>query len=283
MALSRPALLLALAFASYFAPSLPLARSEASGSGPRPADQRDYPDSANGCAPATLLNFLQFAGPEHRPALQSLVGGTDGVRMRFLVDRYYRHRRSVADRSRMRWGVHGIGCEDFAAGIAELLADHGIAPPDSAYLDREEGESEAEHLSRIHGMMRRSLAAEVPPILNLRSFVVKRREQNGDEPRWETAIGHYVLVVAIAEAPSATGFEVEAIDPWKGRRSALYLHREANGRSFLALKGDEDTGEWLEGRPFLQVLAPGAPTLRPANLEWHDRYLVVANHLIGRF
>jgi len=31
------------------------------------------------------------------------------------------------------------------------------------------------------------------------------------------------------------------------------------------------------------VLAPGVPTLRPANLEWHERYLVVANYLIGRF
>src|SRR5690606_35185660 len=153
MRLPRPALLLALILPAF-------ARS---GDAPRPADQRDYPDSANGCAPATLLNFLQFAGPEYGPALKSLVGATDGVRMRFLVDRYYRHRPSAANRNRMRWGVHGIGCDDFAAGIAELLADHGLAPPASASLDREEGESEAEHLARVHGMMRRSLAAETPP------------------------------------------------------------------------------------------------------------------------
>ncbi len=248
-----------------------------------PADQRDYADSANGCAPATLLNFLRFGGPEHGPVLKSLVGATDGVRMRFLVDRYYRHRPSTGDRTRMRWGVHGIRCEDFADGIGELFAEHGLAAPSSAYLDREGDESEAEHLARVHGMMKRSLAAGTPPILNLRSFLVKRREKNDDEPRWETATSHYVLVTAVSDAPPAAGFEISAIDPWKGRRTVLYLHREANGRAFLALKGDEETGEWLEGRPFLQVLAPEVPTLRPANLEWSERYLVVANHLIGRF
>ncbi len=250
---------------------------------PVPADQRDYPDSANGCAPATLLNFLTFGGSEYTPVLKSLVGATDGVRMRFLVDRYYRHRPSTGDQTRRRWGVHGIRCEDFAAGIGELLADHGLAPPSSSDLDRQGDESEAEHLSRIHGMISRSLAAETPPILNLRSFVVKRREKNGDQPHWESATSHYVLVTGIQDAPSAAGFEVSVIDPWKGRRTVLYLHREANGRAFLALKGDEETGEWLKGRPFLQVLAPEVPTLRPANLEWSDRYLVVANHLIGRF
>ena len=250
---------------------------------PLPVDQRAYPDSPNGCAPATMLNLLRFGDAVYTPALNGIVGSDDGVKMRFLVDRYFRHRPSTIDASRMRWGVHGIDARDLAAGMNELLADHRIAPLSSTYLDREPEEKDRDHLARVVDLIRRSLDAGTPPVLNLRTYLVKVREENGDQPVWETARSHFVLITAIRGEPGEIGSELEVIDPWQGRRTTLYLHREANGRSFRALKGSEDAGEWLDGRPFLQVLAPGVPTLRPANLEWHDRYLAVASHLIGRF
>jgi len=248
-----------------------------------PADQRDYTDSANGCAPATVLNLLKFGGPEFAPVLKSLVGGTDEVRMRFLVDRYFRNRPSTTNPGLPRWGIHGVECEDLATGLDELLADHGLAPLAASYLDLETGESEPDHLARVRSWIEDSIAAGTPPLLSLRSFHVKRREENEGDPRWESGISHYVLITALRGEASAAGFEVEAIDPWKGHRTTLYLHREANGRSFRALKGNGETGTWLDGRPFLQVLAPEVPTLRPANVEWSGRYLVVANFLVGRY
>jgi hypothetical protein len=248
-----------------------------------PFDQRDYPDSANGCAPATALNLLRFGGNTYAPVLNGLIGSTDGVKMRFLVDRYFRLRPSTLDPSQMRWGVHGIDCRDLVTGLNELLADHALVPLAGAYLDREPEEKERDHLARIFDLIRRSLAEETPPMLNLRTFLVKSREENGGEPEWETGVSHYVLVTGIHGEPSDTGGELEVIDPWQGRRTVIYLHREPNGRDFRALKGSETSGEWLAGRPFLQVLAPGVPTMRPANLDWHERYLVIANHLIGRF
>jgi hypothetical protein len=250
---------------------------------PAPADQRDYTDSPNGCAPATALNLLRFGGNAYAPALKSLVGSTDGVKMRFIVDRYFRLRPSSIDPGRMRWGVHGIDCRDLAMGLNELLAEHKLDPLAATYLDRESEEKEREHLARVIDLIRDSLEAGTPPMLNLRTFLVKKREENGDEPEWESGVSHYVLVTAIRGEPSDTGGELEVIDPWQGRRTVVYLHREANGRSFQAIKGSEAAGEWLDGRPFLQVLAPGVPTMRPANLEWHERCLVIANHLIGRF
>jgi hypothetical protein len=183
----------------------------------------------------------------------------------------------------MRWGVHGIDCRDLALGVNELLADHDIAPLSFSYLDRGPEEEELAHLVRILDLIHRSLDAGTPPMLNLRTFLVKSREENGGEPEWETGVSHYVLVTGIRGEPSDTGGELEVIDPWQGRRTVIYLHREPNGRAFRALKGSETSGEWLTGRPFLQVLAPGVPTMRPANLDWHERYLVIANHLIGRF
>jgi hypothetical protein len=112
---------------------------------------------------------------------------------------------------------------------------------------------------------------------------VKRREENGGDPLWEPGVSHFVLVLAMRGEPSETGVELEVLDPWRANRTVVYLHREANGRDFRALKGVAGSGDWLGGRPFLQILAPGVPTLRPADVEWSGRYVVVANHLIGRF
>lgn len=203
--------------------------------------------------------------------------------MRFLVDRYFRNRQSGAEPGRFRWGLHGVETPDFAEGINELLAEHGIAPLQARYLDRVEGEGSADHLGRVRRLLKSSLDAGVPPVLNLRSFQVKRREENARDPRWESAFSHYVLVTKLRGETSEIGFEVEVIDPFGGRRTVLYLHLEANGQPFRALKGNDKSGEWLAGRPFLQVVAPGVPTLRPAKPDWSERYLVVANHLIGRF
>lgn len=252
------------------------------GTGPA-VDQRDYPDSINGCAPATVLNLLRFGGAELARAEEALVGATDGVKMRFLVDRYFRGRPSAVFPGQPRWGLHGIEATDLAAGMRELFAEHHLAPCEAAYLDREEGEDEGTHLHRVASLIRDSIQAGLPPILNLRSFYVKRREENGSEPLWEAGVSHYVLVLALRTEPSTCGVELAILDPWRARRSVVYLHREANGRDFRALKGVAESGTWLSGRPFLQVLAPDLPTLRPADVEWSERYLVVANHLIGRF
>lgn len=252
-------------------------------SSPPPADQRDYRDSPNGCAPATVLNLLRFGGADFGPVLEGLIGSDDGVKMRFLVDRYFRLRPSTTQPGQKRWGAHGVACEDLAVGVNEMLDEHKLPPLSAIYLDRKEGEEERDHLDRVTRLLSRSLSAGTPPILNLRSFVVKRGPENGGEPQWETGVSHFLLVTSLRGAPSSTGCELEVIDPWKGLRTVIYLHREANGRDFLALKGDFLSGTWREGQPFLQVLAPEVPTVRPANVEWPDRYLLVANHLIGRF
>lgn len=255
--------------------------------GPVPAgpavDQRDFPDSANGCAPATVLNLLRFGGGEFLRLEKTLVGANGAVKMRFFVDRFLRGRPSAVFPGQPRWGVHGVEATDLAAGLREWFEEHGVAPCGDAYLDREKDEGEVDHLQRVRRLVGESIAAGFPPILNLRSFHVKRREENGGDPRWEPGVSHYVLVLAIRGDPSETGFELEILDPWKAHRSSIYLHREANGRDFLALKGVSGSGKWLDGRPFLQVLAPEVSTLRPADVEWSGRYVVVANHLIGRF
>lgn len=250
---------------------------------PDPADQRDFTDSANGCAPATILNLLKFSAPEYGAAYDALVGADESVKMRFVVDRYFKNRPSMTYPGRKRWGLHGVDSIDLVFGLNELLAESGLEKLKGTYLDREEDESEADHLTRCRTLIKDSIQRGVMPLLSLRSFVVKRREENAGEPAWETGIHHYVLVTGVREGDSAFGFELDVIDPWRGKRTVIYVHREPHGQGFRALRGVEETGAWLDGKPFLQILAPEVSSLRPKDLEWSERFIIVANFLAGRF
>lgn len=250
---------------------------------PSPAivDQREYVDSINGCGPASILNLLRFSRPELQAIEPQLVGATDAVRMRFLVDRYFRNRPSVVYPGQKRWGVHGIQSADLFTGLNELLEENGVPELRATYLDREEEEAESDHLGRIHEMIADSLENGVKPILSVRSFVVRHRDDKG--PAWESGWHHNVVIREIEEPKDETGFALKALDPFRGKEVSLYVHVEGGGQSFRALKGIHESGTWLDGRPFLQVLAPDLPTVRPQNVTWSERYIVVANFLIGDF
>ncbi|MEX2580502.1 MAG: hypothetical protein WD342_15695 [Verrucomicrobiales bacterium] len=246
-------------------------------------DQREYQDSINGCAPASILNLLKFSDTEYRNVYHALVGATDGVRLRFVVDRYFKNRLSVVYPNQKRWTVHGIQSTDLATGLNELLAEHGLDALNATHLDLAEGESEADHLRRCHGLVSASIENGVSPILGLRSFVVRRRESRDGRPAWESGVYHNVVVDAITRPPSETGFEISVLDPYRGKATAVYLHPQAGDHPFRALKGSRQKGEWLDGTPFLQVLAPDLPTVRPLDVKWSDRIVVLADFLIGDF
>ncbi|MEM9018211.1 MAG: hypothetical protein AAGC68_14450, partial [Verrucomicrobiota bacterium] len=105
---------------------------------------------------------------------------------------------------------------------------------------------------------------------------------NDHVPGWGTGRHHNVTLIGVPEETSDAGFQVEAIDPWKGKEITLFLYREGM-QAFRALKGVEPTGAWLRGMPFLLAVAPEVSSLIPGNLEWSDRLIVTANFLIGDF
>lgn len=245
-------------------------------------DQRDYPDSINGCAPASILNSLKFSEARYREIHGRLLGANDGVKMRYVVDRYFQAKPSAVYPGERRWGVHGVASDDLLLGMNDLLEEHGQPAWTGRYLDRVEDESAEDHVERIRRYVERSLERGASPILSLRSFLVKRRDERGGEPAWEVANHHNLVVLAVAGPASDIGIHLEAIDPFGGRRVRLFLHRESH-QPYRALKGVEPGGEWLDGRPFLLAIAPDCPTLRPGHLEWSDRLVVIANYLVGDF
>lgn len=246
-------------------------------------DQRDFADSVNGCGPASIMNMLKFSREDYLNAYLGVLGSDEGVKMRFLVDRYFKNRKSITYPAAKRWMPSGIQSADLYTGLNEFLIDEGIPELSGTYLDLKKGETETNHIIRCHDLISASIRSGVMPILSLRSYIVKRREEKDFEPQWETGVHHYVVVTSVTRPPSKTGFEVEVLEPWRGKKTTIYIHREANGQAFRALKGIEENGNWLGGMPFLQVIAYDLPSLRPRNREWSDRFIIVANFLIGDF
>jgi len=244
-------------------------------------DQRVYRDSENGCGPACLLNLLKFSSERYQGAYQDLLGRTEEARMRYVIDRYFRNRRSEVVPGQKRWGVHGVVSEDLVAGLNELLAENDIEAFRGAYLDRRKDEPDEEMIERVHRLFERSIENGVAPILSLRSFRVTEGE-NG-EPGWQSGHHHNVVVVGISPIREGLGFTAEVLDSWGGVRNHLLIHREPGQQPFRALKGTEDFGRWLTGSPFLEVVAPGMTSLRPRDLKWSERLVVTANYAIGDF
>ncbi len=244
-------------------------------------DQRAYRDSENACGPAAILNFLQLGKESYQSAYEKILGKDDEVRIRFVIDRYFRNRPSTIHRDEPRWGIHGIKPEDLLAGVNELLAEHQIGPVRGGYLDREADETTEEMIERIHRLVERSLEHEVTPILSLRSFFVRNDEN--DVPRWNVGRHHTVVVLKVSPLISNMGFTAIVLDPWKGQTRRIFVHREGNAQPFRALKGNHLRGRWISGQPFLQVITPEMNTLRPRDLAWSDRVIVTANYLIGGF
>lgn len=247
--------------------------------------QKLYRESINACAPCALINSLKFGNEGLRSAYQGFLGGNDSTRLVYLVDRYFRNRPSTVVRGQKRWGFHGVYVADLTESFREILEEAKLPTCSGDYLSRIEGEADRQQLARIHRWMADSLEKGFPPVLSLRSFMVKTRPEHGDEPRWEPGFHHFVVVQSIPRdiLPGAAGMEIRVIDPNTGTISGIHIHPEPGQQPFMALKGNMEDGEWVGGRPFLLVTAPAIRSLRPAGLKWSDRYLVVANYLLGDF
>ncbi|MCG8600377.1 MAG: hypothetical protein MI807_09580 [Verrucomicrobiales bacterium] len=259
----------------------PLALSQDSPPRSGIVNQRDFEVSRNACGPASILNLLKFSREEYLTIYHKMQTTEDGARIGMLINQYFRDRKSVVKPGQNRWGVHGIFSEDLAAGLNEWLAGSGVPELQSDYLDRIAGETEGEHMRRVHEMIAKSLRNGVSPILSLRSFVVRTRTPG--KPGWETGLHHNVVVADVDEKPGALGFQVTVLDPAGAREVPVFIHRDGGRLPFRAMRGVDGNGEWLKGFSFLQVMAPEVPALRPKNLEWSERYLVTANFLIGDF
>ncbi|MCB1230409.1 MAG: hypothetical protein KDN19_09095 [Verrucomicrobiae bacterium] len=246
-------------------------------------DQNCFTDSSGACGPTSVANCLKLGTPEMSRAWESFVGADDATRLRFLIDRWFRSRPSIEFPEKKRFSFDGVLEEDLAAACHDLSSDLKLPKLKGAYLDRQPGESSRDFLARIHKSIASSLEAGCPPILSLKSYIARRRESLDDEVAWQFATHHWVVVTGVRRELRFTdlGFSVDLVDPNGGFETSAFIYAE-NQLNFRALKGTEEKGQWLSGRPYLLVQAPGVLSLRPHGATWKDRLVVTANFLISK-
>ena len=250
-------------------------------------NQRSYQGSANACGPCSLLHAVRFGDAELQAFYKTkMVGGDNSSsRLRYIVDRYFKTKPSLVIPNVSRFGVHGVEVEDFAQSCNDLLTEAKLEDVTGSYLDRQKSETDTEMLDRIHGWMLGSIERGFPPVLSVRSYVVRSRTENNKAPAFEMGGHHFVTVSSVPSDldPKAIGFEIEVIDSVGAKQHRIHIHAEPNQQDFRALKGTVTQGVWLSGRPFLLATAPELGAVQPRTLKWSERYIVVVNYLVGRF
>ncbi|MEO0415874.1 MAG: hypothetical protein AAF226_13085, partial [Verrucomicrobiota bacterium] len=200
-----------------------------------------------------------------------------------IAERFFKNKPSVINRNQRRWTAKGVLPEDITAAYRDVL-DGTPIDIQGAYLYKQPPEELRPHLEEVHEKFERSIRLGVPPILSLRSYVA--RQSPGDSaPRWQALSHHFVVVTAVPKRLSKTagGFEASIIDPNGARLTSIFLHPEPNRMPFLAARSSRDEDRWVSGYPFLTVSAPEVYSLTGKPPAWHERVVVVANYLTGRF
>ncbi|NOX98475.1 MAG: hypothetical protein GXP30_01890 [Verrucomicrobia bacterium] len=248
--------------------------------------QQLYEDSTEACGPASMINVLRFGTPELQKVFNALVGNDDRMRLRYVIDRYFKNKNSVVFPRAKRFGHTGVMAKDLENAFNDLLKENNLESVSRLELNRQAGEADREFLQRVYGKLQRSLENGVPPIIQLRSYAVMPEQEGSVNMEWRAMNNHYVVVTRVPKElrKQDMGFTFDAIDSNGGRLVSGYVFGEKH-LPFRAEKGTTDPArvEWLSGRPFLLVKAPGVVSLQPRKAKWKHRVIVTLSEVIGSF
>lgn len=238
------------------------------------------------CGPCALANALRFGGTDERASVAALKGDDDIERVRGLIAAYGRGpSEAYPDRKRYR-EKEGMSDVEMLGFVNDYLEDAKLPKVVGSHLDRTEEDKPGSHLRAVHAKLRRSLDAGFPPIVILRSFIVKevaKPKKGGDKYNWWGMAGHWVAVVDIPRVldTGALSFTMKVADSWTGRIHDCFIHEE-QFRNFTAAKGDDRKWVWPEiPQPYLIATLPAIP-LGTKDVPWFLRSNIVLSYGIHR-
>jgi len=238
------------------------------------------------CGPCALLNSLNFGGKDERAAAAAIEAEGDIAKVKQIIEDYGRGPSDVyPDRPRYR-DKGGMSDLEMLGMVNDFFSDAELGEVEGASLDRLQVLKPGEHLREVHARLRRSLEAGFPPLVIIRSFIVKpvEKPKKGADPfQWWGKTGHWLAVIDLPKKlePGALSFTMKVADSWTGAPQDCFVHEE-QFRNFTAAKGDDRHWTWpAVERPYLLVTMPALP-LGTNEAEWYLRTNVVLSYGIFR-
>jgi len=238
------------------------------------------------CGPCALLNALNFGGKDERAAAVDIEAEGNIAKVQKLIEDYGHVPSDVyPDRQRYR-EKGGMSDLEMLGMVKDFINDAGLKEVEGASLDRLQALKAGEHLREVHARLRRSLDAGFPPLVIIRSFVIKpveKPKQGADPFEWWGKTGHWLAVIDLPKKlePGALSFTMKVADSWTGVPQDCFVYEE-QFRNFTAAKGDDRKWIWpTVERPYLLVTMPALP-LGMQESPWYLRSNVVLSYGIYR-
>lgn len=231
--------------------------------------------STMSCGPAALATALLAEGGD--PARAVLEQGDQAIAA--SVDAYGTRTGRGGERPRFD-PSSGVAPNNLVDWTNDWRADLGADERVGVYLDRRDGESDAQLCARVHGLLVRSLAAGAVPIVRVRAFAPDWYPERGAY-LWDGVAAHWIAVLGVPRelGSDGRGFAFDFADPDGGTLERGWIGAETQ-REFTAARGDTVDWIWLDGRAFLLVTAPGLESLGGARQPWFLRTVVTLDHAI---
>ncbi|MBC7816120.1 MAG: hypothetical protein IAG10_04395 [Planctomycetaceae bacterium] len=236
------------------------------------------------CAPCAILNMAASGSEKMQPCVAALSGNTSEQRVRALIDKYgSKQSTTYVDKRNRYTAQHGVALQELPDMVNDFLASKSTIQVAGGFLDRNKDESSEKHLRRVWDVLRKSLDAGVPPIIELRSFVAR---PSGSEFKWEGLMGHFVVVVELDPVvlEGEKGFRFRFADSYTGKIETGYAHAEeirnfSATRKFSVTPEGVEQYEWITDYPYLLVNAPSLRLLTQKE-PWHARTTIVLRHAV---
>ena len=233
------------------------------------------------CGYAAILNSLVNGSAKNRKVALSLGKGPN-ERVKLLVDTYG-SRPSSQGASPHRQTENGIQPGDLRDVSNELRSAHGLPPLTATILERGRDETQKQLLTRIHGLLYKSLSMGEPPIILLDSYAAEWFPRffslisdllTGANPMqreciWNRVSGHAVTVIGLPDAVNDDGsFCIKYLDSLTGKKERLFLYNPP--RDFTGYQNTANSRGWSKTSNF--AFATGSTLdLNTSKRLWSER------------
>jgi hypothetical protein len=173
--------------------------------------------SGNACGPAALLNAFGLGSRKWQEVGRAVPGSTDRTRLTYLIRAYGLKQSQHLDR--LRWTkTRGVNLLDLTDMANEMRGSRWLSKISNEVFVKDNKESDAKLIRRIHSRLTYSMKKGFPPIVSLQRLA-EPAKQESNALSWRLVHGHFIVLTALPSKldSNATSFPFRYVDPWEGK------------------------------------------------------------------